>query len=69
VPAECLDAVVPPHEAHRLDRARTQLHHREPPSDVALATGFADQAHLTRKFKSAFGLTPSHYQSITHTHH
>ena len=50
----------------RLDRARTQLHHRKPPADVALATGFADQAHLTRKFKSAFGLTPSHYQAITH---
>ena len=53
----------------RLDCARTQLHDHEPPAEVALATGFADQAHLTRKFKSAFGLTPSHYQSITHTHH
>ncbi len=53
----------------RLDHARTRLHHHEPPADVALATGFADQAHLTRKFKSAFGLTPSHYQTITHTRH
>ena len=51
----------------RLDRARAQLHDHEPPVEVALATGFADQAHLTRKFKSAFGLTPSHYQSITRT--
>ena len=51
----------------RLDRARAQLDDHEPPADVALATGFADQAHLTRKFKSAFGLTPSHYQAITHT--
>src|SRR5262249_56027689 len=51
----------------RLDCARAQLHDHEPPAEVALATGFADQAHLTRKFKSAFGLNPSHYQSITRT--
>src|SRR5262249_24784796 len=49
----------------RLDCARTQLHDHERPAEVALATGFADQAHLTRKFKSAFGLTPSPYQAIT----
>ena len=27
-------------------------------SDIALRTGFADQAHLTRLFKRQFGVTP-----------
>jgi AraC family transcriptional regulator len=43
----------------RLDRARRML---ETPdaglSDVALRTGFADQAHFTRFFKRQFGVTP-----------
>ena len=43
----------------RLERARRLL---EQPgaslSDIALRTGFADQAHLTRLFKRQFGVTP-----------
>jgi AraC family transcriptional regulator len=43
----------------RLDRARRLL---DTPgaalSDVALQTGFADQAHFTRFFKRQFGITP-----------
>jgi AraC family transcriptional regulator len=52
----------PPHQhilARRLERARLLL---EQPgvslSDVALRTGFADQAHFTRLFKRQFGVTP-----------
>jgi AraC-like DNA-binding protein len=30
--------------------------------DTAIETGFADQSHLTRKFKSKFGITPGTYK-------
>jgi AraC-like DNA-binding protein len=33
-------------------------------ADIALQLGFADQAHFTRKFKSAFGITPGRYASL-----
>lgn len=49
--------------ALRLQRARLLL--SEPGatiSDVALRTGFADQAHLTRLFRREFGVTPGTYQ-------
>ena len=52
----------PPHQhilSLRLERARRLL---EQPgaslSDIALRTGFADQAHFTRLFKREFGVTP-----------
>ena len=48
----------------RLDCARAQLRSRRSLADVALATGFADQAHLTRKFKAAFGITPARYRAL-----
>jgi AraC-like DNA-binding protein len=50
----------------RLDLAR-QLLHRQPPdslAELALATGFADQAHFTRMFKTAFGITPARYLAL-----
>src|SRR5262249_48359598 len=53
----------------RLDRARTQLHHHDAPADVALTTGFADQAHLTRTLQSACGPPPPHSQATTPTRH
>jgi AraC-like DNA-binding protein len=34
-------------------------------SEVALAAGFADQAHFTRMFKAAFGLTPARYGALS----
>ena len=49
--------------ALRLQRARLLL--GEPGatiSDVALRTGFTDQAHLTRLFRREFGVTPGTYQ-------
>jgi AraC-like DNA-binding protein len=48
----------------RLALAREQLAERQPLADVALAAGFADQAHFTRMFKAAYGLTPARYRSL-----
>lgn len=45
----------------RLARARTLLRGGVPPAEAAAALGFADQAHLTRAFRFAMGLTPGRY--------
>ena len=47
----------------RLERARTLLHERAL-AEVALATGFADQAHFSRAFKAAFGVTPGRFRTL-----
>jgi AraC-like DNA-binding protein len=49
----------------RLDFARGRLRGGTPLADLALAAGFADQAHFTRMFKAAYGLTPARYARIT----
>jgi AraC-like DNA-binding protein len=43
--------------AHAMVRRQASL------ADVAAATGFADQAHLTRVFKSIMGATPGQYRT------
>jgi AraC-like DNA-binding protein len=43
----------------RLDRARRMIRDGSPLADVAAGAGFADQSHLTRLFKRAYGLTPA----------
>ena len=48
----------------RLDAARSQLRTGTPLAEAALATGFADQAHLTRAFRSAYGVTPGRYTRL-----
>lgn len=48
----------------RLEFARQQMHRQWPLVDVACEAGFADQAHFTRAFKSAFGLTPARYRAL-----
>ena len=53
---------LPPHEyvmSRRLEAARTRILDGEPIADVAAATGFADQAHLTNRFRRLFGTTPA----------
>ncbi|WP_035884876.1 AraC family transcriptional regulator [Cupriavidus metallidurans] len=46
----------------RLARARHLLARGATPADVAVALGFADQSHLGRWFRRAYGLTPAHYR-------
>lgn len=56
---------LPPHAwlvQERVRRAKELLRSGRTPSDVAAAVGFADQSHLTRHFKQAFGFTPGSYR-------
>jgi len=48
----------------RLDRARSLLRAGHSLVDAALACGFADQSHLTRQFRSAYGLTPGRWRAM-----
>ena len=48
----------------RLEFARERILRERPLVEVACDAGFADQAHLTRAFKSAFGLTPARYRAL-----
>jgi AraC-like DNA-binding protein len=48
----------------RLDFARKRLDGAMPLAELALAAGFADQAHFTRMFGWAFGLTPGRYARL-----
>jgi AraC-like DNA-binding protein len=57
---------LPPHKLHlrlRLDQARELLRRGSAIAEAAYATGFHDQAHLTRVFASAYGVTPAVYQA------
>lgn len=58
---------LPPH-AHLLNRrcqaARELLRGSDRLADIAAATGFADQSHLTRAFRARFGVTPGAYRKI-----
>jgi AraC-like DNA-binding protein len=45
----------------RLALARTALDSGLPLAQVAAEAGFADQSHMTRQFKRAYGLTPAHW--------
>lgn len=49
--------------SRRVDRARRLLLAGRAPADVAGATGFYDQAHLTRHFKRLVGVTPGRYRA------
>lgn len=61
---------LPPHAFQlglRIARARALLVAGEPPAAVAAACGFCDQAHLTRVFKRAVGVTPARYARTSKT--
>ncbi len=47
----------------RVGFAARQISATETPlSEIALAAGFADQSHLNKTFKNAYGLTPAQYR-------
>ena len=48
----------------RLDFARGLLATDRALAEIALETGFADQAHFTRKFSAAYGLSPARYRKL-----
>lgn len=48
----------------RLQIARRMIGTGEPLAQIAAASGFADQSHLTRHFKKAFGLTPGRWADL-----
>lgn len=49
----------------RLASARERISLGEPLADIAADTGFADQAHFTRHFKKAYGMTPGRWAQLT----
>jgi AraC-like DNA-binding protein len=55
---------LPPHLYQtqlRLRHAKRLMLDGEPPAFAAASVGFADQSHLIRKFKAAYGITPGQY--------
>jgi len=57
---------LPPHRYLtniRLEHARALLAAGEMPAEVAAAVGFADQSHLSRRFKAAYGVTPGRFRA------
>lgn len=55
---------LPPHQyviGRRIEQARALLLSGVPAAEVAAATGFHDQAHLTRHFKRMLSVTPAAY--------
>src|SRR5262249_46897277 len=48
----------------RLTRAQAMIAAGTPLGEVAAATGFADQSHMTRHFVARFGLTPGRWASL-----
>jgi AraC-like DNA-binding protein len=48
----------------RLDRVRSQIRHGVSLAEAAAASGFADQSHMARQFKRAYGVTPGRWQMI-----
>lgn len=56
---------LPPHayrKQQRIQMAKQLLSTQMPISQVAIATGFSDQSHLTRHFKQIVGVTPGQYK-------
>jgi len=58
---------MPPHvylNAVRISEAQARIRRGMPLALVALECGFADQAHLTRRFKGGVGVTPSAWRAM-----
>jgi AraC-like DNA-binding protein len=52
----------------RLLKAQALIAAGTPLSETAVATGFADQSHLTRHFAARFGLTPGRWAALSKVH-
>jgi AraC-like DNA-binding protein len=50
----------------RIRAAHAMIRRSEPLVDIATATGFADQAHMTRVFKDIMGATPGQHRAALH---
>jgi AraC-like DNA-binding protein len=48
----------------RLDRVRAALLAGVPMAEAAVASGFADQSHMTRQFKRAYGVSPGRWRAV-----
>jgi len=62
---------MPPHvylNAVRVTQAQTRIRLGMPLTMVALECGFADQSHLTRRFKGSVGVTPSAWRRMNSGH-
>jgi AraC-like DNA-binding protein len=46
----------------RVEMAKTLIENGSSLIDAAFEAGFADQSHMTRRFKAAYGVTPGQYQ-------
>jgi AraC-like DNA-binding protein len=46
----------------QLDHVRRLVKSGVSLAEAALDAGFADQSHMSRQFKRAYGLTPAHWQ-------
>ena len=49
-------------ESARVNRAQELLAQGLPPAEAALESGFADQSHLSRAFRTRLGVTPGAYR-------
>ena len=49
----------------RLDLVRRLLSGGAGPAEASIAAGFADQSHMSRHFKRAYGVTPSQWMAIS----
>ncbi|WP_420336562.1 AraC family transcriptional regulator [Roseibium sp.] len=51
----------------RLGHAKQMLANGNPLADAAIESGFADQSHMNRHFRRAFGMTPGAWRRLTAT--
>lgn len=49
----------------RLERAKCMITDDCSLADAAAASGFADQSHMTRQFKQAYGVAPGEWRTLT----
>ncbi|RTL32145.1 MAG: AraC family transcriptional regulator [Burkholderiales bacterium] len=54
--------------ARRIDLAKLMLKEARTIADIAIACGFADQAHLTRTFRALVGMSPGQWRARFATH-